>query len=69
MRAQDRDAVRTLLAAQERDRGAPEAAPAATKKPKKKRPDKWWTSSMEVDPISLEPIAELAYVRRADLRF
>ena len=46
-------------AAQEQNRGKPAVAPAP--KPKKKRPDKWWTNSTEVDPISLEPLAELGY--------
>ena len=58
MRAEDRDAVRVLLAAQEQNRAKPDVKKKAPP-PKKKRPDKWWTTSSEVDPISLEPLAEL----------
>ena len=57
MKAQDRDAIRTLLAAQEDQ--WPRPRELKKKAPKKK--DKWWRTSTEVDPISLEPLAELDY--------
>ena len=67
MRAQDRDAIRALMAAQaERKPEAPRASPKAKKKPPKKkagkkRPDFWWRESVDVDPISLEPLSDLEY--------
>ena len=67
MRAQDRDAIRALMAAQaDRKPEAPRASPKAKKKPPKKkagtkRPDFWWRESVDVDPISLEPLSDLEY--------
>ena len=65
MRAQDRDAIRALMAAQaDRKPEAPRASPKTKKKPPKKkagkkRPDFWWRESVDVDPISLEPLSDL----------
>ena len=67
MRAQDRDAIRALMAAQaDRKPEAPRASPKTKKKPPKKkagkkRPDFWWRESVDVDPISLEPLSDLEY--------
>jgi hypothetical protein len=60
MAAQDRDAVRDLLKHQEASRPKPTKQPK--KKPQaKKKKDRWWRTSTEVDPISLEPLSELDY--------
>lgn len=58
MRLEDREAIRALLNAKQRtaDSRVADEANANVRRGKK-----WWKSSTDVDPISLEPLSELEY--------
>lgn len=58
MRLEDREAIRALLNAKQH-KAASRVADEATANAR--RGKKWWRSSTDVDPISLEPLSELEY--------